>query len=72
MLSKAGRVLYYSAKDVFPGVVVKKRKVSLCLCFRTSKVSRPIVPTFAFFLIKKILRNQNRGAESRWGLSESV
>lgn len=28
MLSKAGRVLYYSAKDVFPGVVVKKEKKS--------------------------------------------
>lgn len=26
MLSKAGRVLYQSAKDVFPGVVVKKKE----------------------------------------------
>lgn len=33
MLSKAGRVLYYSAKDVFPGVVIKKKKSIPLLVF---------------------------------------
>lgn len=70
MFSKAGRVLYYSAKDVFPGCCSKK--AFLCLCFRISKVSRPIIPTFAFFLIKKIWGTRIEGQKARWGLSESM